>query len=97
MASQALVVFHMNGCPHCEAVTGPNSACRGLQDLVDLYEVEASDPLTRAVGISSFPTILVVNPLFAFSYDGARQTSEIRSYTLQKMAQTSEYLDAMGL
>jgi len=96
MAMQCLVVFYMNGCPHCAAVTGPNSACRGLEDLVDLYEIEASDPLTRAVGVTSFPTIMVVNPFFAFAYDGPRKREAIREYILRKMALTTDYLDSVG-
>lgn len=98
MAMQSLVVFHMNGCPHCAAVTGPQSACRGLEDLVDLYEIEAADPLTRAVGVSSFPCVMLVNPLFAFGpYEGPRDQASIRAYVLRKMAQTTAYLDDRGV
>ena len=98
MGTQSLVVFYMNGCPHCKAVTGPQSVCReGLDDLVDLYEIEASDSLTRAVGVTSFPTIVLVNPLFAFAFEGARESEAIREFVLRKMALTTAYLDAHGV
>jgi glutaredoxin len=83
----SLVVFHMNGCPHCAAVTGPQSATRGVQDLVPVYEVEASDPLARKMGVSSFPTIFLSTPLVTFKFENARTPQEIRRFVLEKMGQ----------
>jgi len=97
MAMQSLVVFHMNGCPHCRTVVGEGGLCRGLDDLADVHEVEASDALCQAVGVRSFPTIVLVNPLFAFAFDGERTPEALRSFVLRKMAQTSGYLDEAGL
>jgi len=79
-----LVVFHMDGCPHCEAVTGPDSALRAVGDLVSVYEVEAREPLAQRLEISSFPTILLSTPFVAFKYDGNRTPEDLRRFVLEK-------------
>ena len=83
-----LVVFHMDGCPHCSAVTGPQSTLRAVEDLVPIYEVEAKEPLTRAMGIASFPSILLSTPLVAFEYEGDRSPQDLRRFVLEKMGET---------
>jgi hypothetical protein len=83
----SLVVFHMNGCPHCRAVTGPQSATRGVQDLVPVYEVESSDPLAKTMGVSSYPTIFFSTPFVTFKFENARTPEEIRKFVLEKMGQ----------
>ena len=83
----SLVVFHMNGCPHCKAVTGPQSVTRGAQDLVPVYEVESSDPLAKRMGVSSYPTIFFSTPLVTFKFEGARTPEAIRKFVLEKMGQ----------
>lgn len=80
-----LVVFHMDGCPHCKAVTGPDSALRAVRDLVPVYEVEAQEPLARRMRIASFPTILLSTPLVAFKYEGERTPEHLRRFVLEKV------------
>ena len=82
-----LVVFHMIGCPHCKAVSGPNSILRGIEDLVPVYEIESSDPATKQAGISSFPTIRLVTPLVTFGYEGPRTLEDLRRFVIEKMGQ----------
>lgn len=79
-----LVVFHMDGCPHCKAVTGPDSALRAVRDLVSVYEVEAREPLAQRLEISSFPTILLSTPFVAFKYEGNRTPEDLRRFVLEK-------------
>ena len=83
----SLVVFHITGCPHCKAVTGPQSVTRGAQDLVPVYEVESSDPLAKRMGVSSYPTIFFSTPLVTFKFEGARTPEAIRKFVLEKMGQ----------
>lgn len=83
----ALVVFHMHGCPHCKAVTGPESAAKGVADLVPVYEIESSDPLSKKVGVASFPTIMLVTPHVVFQFEGVRKPKELRRFVLEKMGQ----------
>jgi len=83
----ALVVFHMNGCPHCKAVTGPESVARGVADLVPVYEVEASDPLSKKMGVTSFPQIFLSTPHVVFQFEGARTPTALREFVLEKLGQ----------
>jgi len=82
-----LVVFHMDGCPHCKAVTGPDSVLRAVSDLVPVYEVEAQEPLAKRLEIASFPTILLSTPLVAFKYEGDRTPKHLRRFVLEKRAE----------
>jgi len=82
-----LVVFHMKGCPHCKAVTGPQSAAKAVGDLLPVYEIESSDPLAKQMGVSSFPTIFFTAPGLSFKFDRDRTPEEIRRFVLEKMGQ----------
>jgi hypothetical protein len=84
-----VVVFHMDGCPHCKAVTGKSSVLReGAGDLAPIYEIESSDPLSRNMGITSFPSIFVVTPIVAFAFEGKRTPEDFRKFVLEKMGQS---------
>ena len=82
-----LVVFHMNGCGHCKAVSGPDSVCAGLRD-VHVMEVESEDPLTELLGIQSFPTIWLSSPDKVVAYNsGERSTDALQDWIFSKIAQ----------
>ena len=91
---QALLVFHLNGCGHCREVTGPDSQCGPLADLLPVYEIEASHPLAQEMGISGFPTIVYVNKALAFTREGPRDTLALRKWVLDKMDQTLQLVEA---
>lgn len=71
MEGAILIVFHMDGCPHCKAVTGSESACRPLQG-VRVLEIEASHPAVEDLRIQSFPTIWLSLPRDAYAYTTGR-------------------------
>ncbi len=77
-----LVVFHMNGCPHCPPAL---EACDGVRG-ASLVTVEAGHPLVRELGISSFPTIWLSSPAAAFEYkSGPRSTEGIQKWVDSKL------------
>jgi hypothetical protein len=84
----ALVVVHMHGCPHCKAVTGPESAARGVADLAPVYEIESSNPLSQELGVTSFPSIFFSTPHAVFRFEGSRTPEELRRFVLEKMGQS---------
>ena len=81
----ALVVFHMHGCPHCKAVTGPESTARAVADLVPVYEIESSNALAQKVGVQSFPSIYFATPHAVFHFEGHRTPEALRKFVLEKM------------
>ena len=83
----ALVVAYMKGCPYCVEVTGENSMARNVQDLVPVYEIERSDPLMKALDISSFPTLLLSTPYATHKYQGARTPKLLRRFVLEGIGQ----------
>ncbi len=89
---QALCGFVMEGCPHCRAVP---ELLRPMANLGDVHLVDSEDQLSRALQVSSFPTIKLVNPLFTFVYEGPRTPEALRAWVLRKMALTSQFIKAV--
>jgi len=90
MPLQTFAAFTMRGCPHCRAVP---ELMNSVQDLAPARIVDSEEPLASALGVSSFPTILLVNPLFAFVYRGERTPQALRAWALRKMAQTARFIE----
>jgi hypothetical protein len=65
-----VAVFHMIGCPHCRAVTGPQGALAPLSRFqhLSVVEIESADPLCEAMSVNSFPTIFLVTKESVFRY-----------------------------
>lgn len=77
-----VVVFHMNGCPHCPPAL---EACNKLQD-TNVVSIESQHPLVEDLGISSFPTILLSLPSALFEYrKGPRSTDAIQKWLASKL------------
>ena len=61
-----VIVMHMHGCPHCVAYQGERGIARRLarEGWTDVYMVEASQDtdVCEALGVQSFPTVLVGHP-----------------------------------
>jgi hypothetical protein len=74
-----LVVFKMHGCPHCEAVSGPESACLGLENVLVL-EIENNHPLPRALKVAGFPTLWLSQKDSVHEFSGARTTADIQKW-----------------
>ena len=93
MLGAILIVFHMKGCPHCRAVTGPQSACRPLGG-VRVLEVEAAHPAVEDVAITSFPTIWLSLPDASYAYPAgrARETDAIQDWIDSKLFKASSTL-----
>ena len=77
-----LVVFHMDGCPHCPPAL---QACEGVQDAA-VVTIESRHPLVEDLGIASFPTIWLSVPSAAFEYrKGPRTTDAIQGWLASKL------------
>lgn len=86
---QRIVAFTLQGCPHCAGVP---ELLRSTADLAPAHIIDAKDPLCTALGVSSFPTIMLVNPVLAFRYSKERTPEALRGWVLRKMRQTSEHI-----
>jgi glutaredoxin len=86
---QQICAFVMEGCPHCRDVP---KLLATLSDLAPAHLVDSEDALAPKLGVSSFPTIFLVNPLFTFVYRGARTPEALRAWVLRKMAATARYV-----
>ena len=89
---QALCSFVMQGCPHCRDVP---SLTATLADLAPAHLVDSNDDLASHLQVESYPTILLVNPLFTFAYSGPRTPEALRAWVLRKMALTSQFIRAV--
>ena len=88
MAGPILAVFHMDGCPHCEAVTGPAGACARLKN-VSVLEVESRHPLVRDVNITSFPHLWLSTPDAVWEFNGSRTTDALQAWIGEKLGTTA--------
>jgi len=89
---QTLCAFVMQGCPHCRDVP---SLASTVADLAPTHLVDADDDLASHLQIESYPTILLVNPLFTFAYSGPRTPEALRAWVLRMMALTSRFIKAV--
>ena len=79
--SAILVIFYMNGCPHCPAA---QDACDGVGNLPTVH-IESSHPLVKELGIHSFPTIWLSTPTAVYQYkDRPRVSRAIKIWILSK-------------
>jgi len=54
--SEQMVLFFMNGCPHCKKIeTGWNDYKKGTNLLTRQFEVSAAPNVCKSYGINSFP------------------------------------------
>jgi glutaredoxin len=90
---QRLCALVMEGCPHCRDVP---ALLKTLADVAPGHLVDSDDPLAEKLGVTSFPTIFLVNPLFTFVYRGPRTPEALRAWVLRKMAATSRFIKAEG-
>jgi len=72
-AAPVLLVFHMDGCPHCRVFQGDDNILQAMTSDLHIIRCESKDPLTRAIGITSFPTVLLALPEIVLEYQGARE------------------------
>ena len=71
-----LVVFHMNGCPHCRHVAGRTSKLNNLMN-AEVLEIESSHPICQKMKVNSFPTIWLSQPDLLLEYNGMRDRNSI--------------------
>jgi hypothetical protein len=74
-----LIVFKMEGCPHCEAVSGPKSACLALKEVVVL-EIAHDHELTKALKIPGFPAVWLSQKDCVHEFTGQRTTADIQDW-----------------
>lgn len=77
-----LCAFVMQGCPYCRDVP---KLMKSASDLAPAHLVDSQDELAQRAGISSFPTLYLVSPLFTFAYAGPREPEALRTWMRRKM------------
>ena len=84
----AILLFSMDSCPWCirlEPVMKTVAATLG--SVVPVYKVGPESPLTNALGVSGFPTIVYVNDLGVTSkFEGERTADAIVSFVCHATA-----------
>lgn len=87
---QYLVAFTLKGCPHCANVP---ELLRSVEALAPSRIIDATDRVCSVMNISSFPTLVLVNPALTFVYKGERTPTALRAWIVQKMLQTTTYIE----
>ena len=78
----ALLFFSMDSCPWCiRATPVMKTVAATLGSVVPTYKVPPESPLTRAMGVTGFPTIIHVSELgVPTKFDGERTADAIASF-----------------
>ena len=75
-----LVIFHMDGCPHCPPVL---AASKQVKD-AHVLTVESRNPMTTELGISSYPSIWLSLPGDLFEFQSSSHTQRTQRMDRRK-------------
>ncbi len=81
-----LVLFHMNGCPHCVNMMPEWDKFAKLNPgLTEKHEASDAEELTKKLKISGFPTIMLLDKQNnkVKAYDGGRTAAEFKAFITQ--------------
>lgn len=81
-----IVIFHMNGCPHCEAVTGMQGIPAKLRVPTRVWQLESAHKLCRRLGVRQYPTIMALSPNAVIEYEGPRTPDALDDFLVASQA-----------